>query len=39
MLVEEGEDFFGMPSEVIVSVLEAAGGALNPEHFLLLAAK
>jgi hypothetical protein len=39
MLVEEGDDFFGMPSEAIVTVLEAPGGALDPEQFLLFAAE
>ena len=39
MLVEEGEDFFRMPSEVVVTILEASGRALDPEQLLLLAAK
>ena len=39
VLVEEGNYFFRMPSEVIVPVLEAPCGALDPEQFLLIARK
>jgi hypothetical protein len=39
MPVEEGDDFFRMPSEVIVPVLEAPRGALDPEQFLFVAGK
>jgi hypothetical protein len=39
MLVEEGENFFRMPSEVVVPVLEAPRGALDPEQFLVLASQ
>src|SRR5262245_21005292 len=35
--VEEGDDLFRMPSEVVVSVLEASRGALDPEQFLVFA--
>ena len=37
VFVEEGDDSFRMPSEVIVSVLEAPRGTLDPEQFLFLA--
>jgi hypothetical protein len=36
VLVEEGDDSFRMTSEVIVTVLEATCGALDPEQFLVL---
>ena len=39
MLIEEGNNFFVMLSEVIVTVLEAPGGALDPEQFLPFAAE
>jgi hypothetical protein len=34
MLVEEGDDFFRMPFEVIVTVPEALLGVLDPQQFL-----
>jgi hypothetical protein len=37
VFVKERENFFRMPSEVIVTILEAPGRALNPNQFLLLA--
>jgi hypothetical protein len=39
VLVEEGDNFLRMLSEVIVTVLEAPGGALDPEQLLFLAAQ
>jgi hypothetical protein len=36
MLVKEGDDFFRMPSEVVVTVLETSRGALDAEQFLVL---
>jgi hypothetical protein len=39
MLVEEREDFFRMPSEVVVTILEASGRTLDPNQFLLLASQ
>jgi hypothetical protein len=39
VLVEEGDDLFRMTSEIIVGVLEASCGALDPKQLLVLAAE
>ena len=39
MLVEERDDTFRIPTEVVVAIPEAFGGVLDPEQFLVLACK
>ena len=39
MLIEEGDDFFRMSSEVIVTVPEAFLGVLDPQQFLVRASQ